>query len=45
MGYFGTNMPDGEKKPGTNKRLTVLRNRYDWLGSVPNCVQQEILGI
>lgn len=28
---------------GTNKRLTTLRNRYEWLFEVPNCVQQKIL--
>lgn len=43
MGYFSTKLPDGTETVGTNKRLTTLRARYDWLGSVPNCCQQEIL--
>jgi putative transposase len=43
MGYFGMKLPDGTEKDGTNKRLTVLRKRYDWLECVPNCCQQEIL--
>jgi putative transposase len=43
MGYFGTRMPDGTNKAGTNKRLTTLRGRYDWLGAIPNCTQQEVL--
>lgn len=35
MGFYGPT--------GTNKRLTTLRNRYQWLFDVPNCVQQKTL--
>jgi putative transposase len=27
----------------TNKRLTILRDRYGWLEAVPNCIQQKCL--
>ena len=30
-------------KHGSNRRLTTLRGRYDWLAAVPNSSQQEIL--
>jgi putative transposase len=43
MGYMGMKLADGTETGGTNKRLTVLRNRYDWLGAIPNCCQQEVL--
>lgn len=35
MGFYGPS--------GTNKRLTTLRNRYEWLSDTPNCVQQKTL--
>lgn len=43
MGYFGTKHPDGTNTAGTNKRLTTLRARYEWLSALPNCTQQEVL--
>jgi putative transposase len=43
MNYFGMKLLDGTNAPGTNKRLTTLRSRYEWLAALPNCTQQEIL--
>jgi putative transposase len=41
--YFSGKKEDGTVITGTNRRLTLLRARYEWLRAVPSCCEQEIL--